>query len=187
MKQESQANQEKMGESDQGHVMMPAQPRAGFIMVETDLAFAFFEDGFDRPAQAAQTDKFSQRCGVGCITEVELDYGWVVEVAADNEPEFGTGQTITGLNHAPEGKITHDRPFAAFLDGGPCPGCFRQKREQVFGRNRAVLSSPQFETGRMRAAPFPGWQTDLGASLPQQGRVLDLGEVPLALQSSYTI
>jgi hypothetical protein len=28
-------------------MMMPPQPTAGFVMVKTDRAFAFFEDGFN--------------------------------------------------------------------------------------------------------------------------------------------
>src|SRR5690242_1136269 len=51
VKQKPQVNQEKVGKSNQGHMMMPAQPRAGLIMVETDLAFAFFDEGFDGPTQ----------------------------------------------------------------------------------------------------------------------------------------
>src|SRR5260370_6287766 len=67
VKQKPQANQEKVGESNKGHVMMPSQPRAGLIMVETDLAFALFDEGFDGPTQTAEAYKLSQRCGDGGI------------------------------------------------------------------------------------------------------------------------
>src|SRR5258708_8967815 len=106
MKQKSQANQEKVGESNKGHVMMPSQPRAGLIMVETDLAFAFFDEGFDGPTQTAEAHKLSQRCGDGGITEVELDHRRVIQVAANAQPEFATSNTVAGFNDAQERTIT---------------------------------------------------------------------------------
>jgi len=43
----SQAYQEVMSQGYKQHMVMPTQPTAGFIVIETDLAFAFFKDDFD--------------------------------------------------------------------------------------------------------------------------------------------
>jgi hypothetical protein len=45
--QNSQTYQEVMSQGYKQHMVMPAQPTAGFIVIETDLAFAFFKDDFD--------------------------------------------------------------------------------------------------------------------------------------------
>jgi hypothetical protein len=36
-----------MGQRYEQQMMMPAQPTAGFIVIETDFTFAFFEDDLD--------------------------------------------------------------------------------------------------------------------------------------------
>lgn len=52
-------------------------------MVKTDRPFAFFEDGFDGPAQAAEAHELSRR-GLGWgITEVELEHRRISEIAPD--------------------------------------------------------------------------------------------------------
>ena len=50
MKTDPQTNQEMMGKGHQEHMVMPAQPTARFVMVQTDLAFVFFKNDLDGPA-----------------------------------------------------------------------------------------------------------------------------------------
>lgn len=77
-----------MRQSHQQHVMLPADPTAHFVVIETDFAFGFFEHGFDGPTHAADADEFDHRCVGWCVTEIEFDLGWIVKVAAQDEPEF---------------------------------------------------------------------------------------------------
>jgi hypothetical protein len=39
-------------------MMLPTQPTAGFIMVETDFTFAFFKNDLDGPTHAAEVHQF---------------------------------------------------------------------------------------------------------------------------------
>jgi hypothetical protein len=50
---ESQANQEEMRQDPEGHMMVPARPRAGLIITEADFLFTFLKAGFQRPTHAA--------------------------------------------------------------------------------------------------------------------------------------
>src|SRR5205814_6674243 len=50
LEQATYPDQEEMGERGEEHVMMPAQPTAGFIVVEAHLAFAFFKESLNGPA-----------------------------------------------------------------------------------------------------------------------------------------
>ena len=61
-------------------------------MVETDFAFGFFKDGFNRPAHPTQADELTQWRIGGRIAEVIFDHGPVVQIAADDQPEFGAGK-----------------------------------------------------------------------------------------------
>ena len=72
LKQQSNADEKEMSHDGQGHMKMPAAPTARFIMVKTDLTFAFFKQGFDGPAQAAEPNQFGQGEGGGCIAKVIL-------------------------------------------------------------------------------------------------------------------
>lgn len=64
VKPDSETNQEVMSQSNQQHVMMPAQPTACFTVVKTDFALAFFEDDFNRPAHAAEANGVLQGDGL---------------------------------------------------------------------------------------------------------------------------
>src|SRR3989337_3642167 len=111
-----------MSQGYKQHMMMPAQPTAGFIVVESDFALAFFEDDRDRPTHAADAHQIQQREVCRGVAEVDLDLCRVVQVAADHQPDFRTGQAASAFDHAQESEITDNGTFTAFLDGGPCPG-----------------------------------------------------------------
>src|SRR5712692_8599903 len=85
LEKEPQPDKEEMSKSGKEHVMMPTQPTACFIVVEADLAFAFFKEGFNGPTQTTEADELSYRRGAGRIAEVELNHRWVIEVTADDQ------------------------------------------------------------------------------------------------------
>ena len=98
----SQAYQEVMSQRYEQHMVVPAQPTAGFIVVETDFAFAFFEDDFDGPTHAADAHQFKQGDVYRGITEVELEFSRVVHIAPDHQPDFRAGQATSAFDHAQE-------------------------------------------------------------------------------------
>src|SRR4030067_22299 len=118
----SQPNQEVMSQRYEQHMVMPAQPTAGFIVIETDLAFAFFKDDFDGPTHAAYAHQVEQGAFSRGVAEVELEFRRVVHVAADHQPDFRARQAVSAFDHAQESEITDDGAFAAFFDGSPRPG-----------------------------------------------------------------
>src|SRR3972149_9437632 len=120
-----------MSQSHQQHMMMPAKPATHFVMVETDFAFGFFKNDFDGPTHAADTHKLDQR-GIGRgVAEVELDLRRVIQVAADDQPDFGTGQVGPRFDDAQKGKVTDDGAFAAFFDGSGGPTIFWDRSNQL--------------------------------------------------------
>jgi len=42
------------------HVMMPAQPTTGFVMILPDFPFAFFKRGFNWPALSGDAHQFNE-------------------------------------------------------------------------------------------------------------------------------
>ena len=88
LKTDPQTDQEMMSQRDQQHMVMPTQPTAHFVMVKTDFAFGFFENGFDRPTHAADADELDQGCIGRSIAEVKLDDRRVLQIAADDQPDF---------------------------------------------------------------------------------------------------
>jgi hypothetical protein len=81
-----------MSQSDQQHMMMPSKPAAQFVMIETDFAFGFFKNDFNGPTYPADEHELDQGCIGRGIAEAELDHRRVIQVAADDPPDFGTGR-----------------------------------------------------------------------------------------------
>ena len=102
LRTDTQANQEMMRQSDQQHVMVPTDPTAHFVVIETDFALRFFENGFDRPTHAADADEFDHGGFGGCVTEVELNLGRIIKIAAQDQPDFRTWQVIARFSDAQE-------------------------------------------------------------------------------------
>ena len=87
-------------------------------MIKADFAFGFFEDGFDRPSHAADAYELDHGSFSRGIAEVELDDRRILQIAADDQPDFWTRQVCSRFDQAQESKVADDRSFAAFFDGG---------------------------------------------------------------------
>ena len=149
-------------------------------MIQTDFAFGFFKDGFDRPTHAADAYELAQRCIGGSIAEVVFDHRRVIQIAADDQPEFACGQVAARLGHAQEGKFTNDRPFTAFFDNGLNPIFFGNVPHQFLHLNWTVARIAQTQAGWTTTTPFPLGNMHFGLGAPDGGGILDLGEIPLA-------
>jgi len=78
MEADPQTDQEMMSQRDEQHVVMPAEPTAHFVMIETNFGFGSFENRFDGPAHAAKANELDHGCGSGGIAEVEFDFGRII-------------------------------------------------------------------------------------------------------------
>src|SRR3989304_6317672 len=99
-------------------MMMPSQPTPHLVMIHTDFAFGFFKYSFNRPSHSADPDELIQRSTDRRIAEKVFDLRRIVQIAANDQPEFSNGQAATRFGHAQKCKITNDGPLAAFFDNG---------------------------------------------------------------------
>ena len=74
-----------MSQNTQGHVMMPAGPRANLVITEAKLLFAFLEAGLNGPTHATNPGEGGQLGLCWSIAQIVFDFtgGWVV---AQNKP-----------------------------------------------------------------------------------------------------
>ena len=86
---------------------MSWSPSARFHIKVGRATFTFFKRRLNRPAQPADPHQFGQGDVGRRMTQVKLDFTAVGDVAADDEPDFRPGQTLPGLGHAQEGKVTN--------------------------------------------------------------------------------
>jgi len=84
---------------------MPPQPTTHFVMIQTDFAFGFFKDGFDRPTHTADPYKLVERCLGGGIAEIVFDDRGILQIAAEDQPEFCDWQVAARLNDAQASKL----------------------------------------------------------------------------------
>src|SRR5271157_865548 len=102
-------------------MMMPSQPTAHLVMIHPDFTFGLFKDGFNRPSHTADPDKLFQGNIDGSIGEKVFDLRRILQIAAENQPEFSGGQTRPRFGHAQKCKITNDGTLAALFDHGSNP------------------------------------------------------------------
>src|SRR3990170_1074571 len=175
-----------MSQSNQQHMMMPAKPAAHLVVVETNFSFGFFENGFDRPTHSAEAYKLDQGGLDGSVAKVELDFAGIIQVAADDQPNFRARQISPHFNDPQEGKVTHDRAFRTFFDGGRAPTFFRDRSDQVFDADRVIRWITQTQASWVTTAAFPLRHMYFRSAKPNQGRAFDFSEVPF-IQFSHTI
>jgi hypothetical protein len=68
----AQFDQDVMCQQGHRRVVVPAGLATHFIVVQTQLAFAFFNDGLDRPTPRGQARQGFARRGLGRIAAIEL-------------------------------------------------------------------------------------------------------------------
>src|SRR5574341_1077400 len=95
-----------MAQNRQGHVMMPTQPGARFVVIHPHFAFSFFQGGLHPPAQAADTYEFLLRTRGGRIAQVELHFGFGVEGATKDSPRARAGHAFSNRRDAQASKFS---------------------------------------------------------------------------------
>ena len=95
------------------HVMVPALPTAGLVMIQANFAFAFFKRRLNRPAQARHAHQFRGRTIGGRVAQEVFDFGRVGQTAAKGRPLPRTGQAVTHRCHPQKDKVGLQRATAA--------------------------------------------------------------------------
>ncbi len=160
-------------------MVMPTEPTAQFIVVETDFHLARPDDGLYGPTHATDAHQFS-RVNVGRgIAEVVFDFAGVIQVAAHDQPEFLARQALPHFDDAQTGKITDQGPFGAFFDLGADPGFCRQLLGQFINLDCLRFSLTQAEAGWTTTFALPRRHPHGRSFQPNAGRAAHFNEVPL--------
>src|SRR5688500_19346616 len=109
---------------DEQPMVMPTQPTAQFVVVEADFAFGFLKNDFNRPTHPTDAHQFEQGNADGRIAEVELELAGVLQIAADDQPEFGTRQAVACSTGPRKGKVTADGTLLASFTCAARPPAF---------------------------------------------------------------
>ena len=122
-----------MSQRNEEHMMMPSEPTAHLVMIHPDFTFGFFKDGFNGPSHSADPDKLIQRSADRRIAEKVFDLRRIIQIAANDQPEFTGGQAAARFGHAQKRKITNDGTFAAFFDNRSNPILLLRSSSPVAG------------------------------------------------------
>ncbi len=102
-------------------MMMPAGPSAGFIVIQADFPFAFFQRGFHRPAPSAHPDEFLGQTRTGRRAEIEFQFRFRSQRTLKHEPKPWAGQVIANRRHPQKSEVRDQRSFAAFFNPSAGP------------------------------------------------------------------
>jgi hypothetical protein len=149
-------------------------------MIHADFTFALFKDGFNRSSHFADPHEFIQGGIEGSIGKKVFDLGRIIQIASDDQPEFGGGQTSTRFGHAQKSKITNDGTLAAFLDHRLSPILLLDLLHQILDWNGMLSFITQSQATGMTSVATPGWQMNFGWATPDQAVILDGREVRLS-------
>jgi len=130
-----------MSQRNEEHMMMPSDPTPHLVMIHADFTFGFFEDSFNRPSHSTNPDQLSQRNADRSITEKVFDLRGIVQIAANDQPEFSGGQARARFGHTQKRKITNDGTFAAFFNNSSSPILLLNFLYQILDRNGMLPSS----------------------------------------------
>ena len=91
-----------MSQRNQQHMMVPPYPAPHLVMIHPDFAFGFFKDRFDRPSHSADANELMQRSVEGSIAEKVFDLSRVIQITADDQPEFTGRQASSAIRSRAE-------------------------------------------------------------------------------------
>lgn len=179
-KLETNAHQEVMREKRLGHMMLPAAPRARFVMIHTDFAFGFFQHGFNGPAITAGLRQPLMGTSHGRITYIEFQLWRPAQVTPEDRPRAWSGQLISDRGHSQEGKVSDQWPFAAFVNREALP----RRRRQVGGKLAHFMGTwcVEFDARvEPRAAHRPtASRFDRRGTQPAPGIIRHFSQIPFA-------
>ena len=108
-----QTQQEGSGQQGHGDVMMPAQPSAHFVLVETGFAFLGLKLGLDGPAHGPDLCQPQQGRVSGRIRQVVLGFAAIQIAPQDQQPAGPPRQTVPAFPDPQGRKLMDARPLRA--------------------------------------------------------------------------
>lgn len=126
------------------HMMMPANPRARFILIHADFTFSFFESGFDRSTLTAHVCQHLRRDAHWCIAQSILRPGWFTQTSSEDSPNTRPGQEIANGRDPQPCRVCNQCSLPPFLNRQALPFCSGQA-----GREFALFLSK----GRIQPGP----------------------------------
>ena len=172
-------HQEKVGQQTEGHVVMPADPAASFVVPQSQQLRACLQAGFDRPAHGRQPHQLRHGHVRRTLYQIGFELGGARR-AAQQQPDIGTGLGPPGSDHAQRRKVGAQGPLTAFLQlqVAPCTG--GHLRGHLLDRLRTGRAGGQPQTGGGPSRHGRGRHTHLWPRRPDPGGVRHLGTIAQA-------
>src|SRR5215467_7092878 len=149
--------QKMMSQKGQRHMMMPAAPGSGLVMIHPQFALGFLNRRFDRPAQSCLAHQIGLCDLRWRIAQIIFDLGRITRATTKDHPDFvpRTAATLTYCAH--KRKVGADRPFRSFFDrvAFPDPGRSLRRHLTDFLRCR-LISRHAWTTARAPRLEVPG-------------------------------
>jgi hypothetical protein len=115
-----QPHQKRHRHKHQCHMMMPAAPRAHFVVAHAQFLFANFEATLNWPAHATGLDQPLLHYLCRRVTQVRLEFA-IAQAAPQNQPDLRAWQPMTHTDHPHKGKLGGLWPLSAFLNDVALP------------------------------------------------------------------
>ena len=106
-KLELDENQKVKRDKTLRHMMIPTAPRVCLLLVQSHLAFAFFQAGFHWPSRATQMHQVALRTVVWLFPQEVFELGPGSQAAPNHEPNPRAGQLVTSSYDPQESKLFH--------------------------------------------------------------------------------
>src|SRR5215210_2931947 len=161
-------------------MMMPSDPTPHLVMIHSDFAFGLFENGFNRPSHSADSYELVQRSIDRSIAEKVFDFRRILQIAANDQPELTSRQAAARFSHTQKCEITNKGTLAAFFDHGADPILLLNLLHQLLDWNGMLPGITQTQTSRMTPMTTPGGNMHFRRSTPDQGVLLNGGEIVLS-------
>src|SRR3990172_8853702 len=161
-------------------MMVPSYPTSHLVMIHADFTFGFFKDGFNWPSHSADSDKLTQRSADRSIAEKVFDLRRIIQITANDQPQFSNGQAAARFGHAQKCKITNDGTLAAIFDHGFNPILLLNLLHQLLDWNWMLPGITQTQASRMTSMTAPLWNINLRRCTPDQAVLFDGCEIMLS-------
>src|SRR6266542_3988422 len=139
-------------------MMVPTEPTACFIVIQTNFAFAFFQSGLDGPAPSAHPNEFRAGAGRRRIAQIEFQFGQRPATAAQDRPDARTWQPGSYRRDTQESKVRDQWTFTPFLDQMARPRGLGQlgRKFAQFARSRRIRRDARLSPGSPQHT-LPWW------------------------------
>src|SRR5262245_5883006 len=149
--------QKMMSQKSQRHMMMPATPGSGLVMIHPQLALGFLNRRFDRPAQAGLPRQIGPCDLRRRIAQIIFDLGRVTRATTKDHPDFVPRTAAPFTYRAHKRKVGADRAFRSFFDRVTFPDLVRQFRRHLTNfLRRRLISRHTWATARAARLEIPG-------------------------------